>query len=111
MQLFVKLVRKNLNVLSAFTLYLGLFFVMIALALFNVLPLNYLGGIVIALFIGGLCYAWLNAWRQTDKIIDVESRKRLMEEKSVRNREASKFEPQMEPGDKGKEKEVLLQTA
>jgi hypothetical protein len=79
----------------------------IALVLFNVLPVNYLGGTVIALFMGGLCYAW----RQTDRIIDVESRKKVMEEKSVRNREASKLEPQMEPGEKDKEKEVLLQTA
>ena len=46
---------------------------MIALALLNVLPLNYLGGIVIAMFIAGLCYAWFNAWRQTDKLIEVES--------------------------------------
>jgi len=101
-------VRKNLNVLSALILYLGLFFVMIALALFKVLPVNYLGGIVIALFIGGLCYAWLNAWRQTDKIMNVESREKVAQEKSVQKREAS----QREPEDKSKKKEEApLQTA
>ena len=69
-----------------------LFFIMIALALFNVLPINYLGGMVIALFIGGLWYAWLNAWRQTDKLIDGESHEKVIEERSVGKREASKSE-------------------
>jgi hypothetical protein len=42
---------------------------MIALALLNMLPVYYLGGIVVALFIVGLLYSWLNAWRQGRKPI------------------------------------------
>ena len=103
--------EKNLNLLTALALYLGLFFVMIALALFKVLPVNYLGGIVIALFIGGLCYAWLNAWRQTDKLIDVETRKKVTEEKTVREPEASQIESQTKSEDDREKKEALLQTA
>ena len=59
-----------MNVLTSLVLYLSLFFVMIALALLNILPLNYLGGIIIGLFIAGLLYTWANAWRQTKKIIE-----------------------------------------
>lgn len=75
-----------MNVLSSFLLYLGLFFVMIFLALENILPTNYLGGIVIALFIGGLCYAWLNAWRQTNKLLKVNDGERV--QRSTRERES-----------------------
>jgi hypothetical protein len=62
-----------MSVLTTFVLYLAAFFVMITLALVHVLPLNYLGGIVIGLFILGLIYSWLNAWRQTSKMIKAES--------------------------------------
>ena len=81
-----KVAESKLNILSSFLLYLGLFFVMIFLALENILPTNYLGGIVIALFIGGLCYAWLNAWRQTNKLLAVEGREPL--KKSTREESA-----------------------
>ena len=71
-----------MNVATSFIAYLGLFFVMIALALLNVIPVNYLGGIVIALFIGSLVFAWLNAWRQTEDLVkkDVASQPRLEKE-------------------------------
>ncbi len=62
-----------MNVLSSFILYLVAFFGMITLALLNILPVNYLGGIVIALFIMGLLYSWLNAWRQTIKLVSKDS--------------------------------------
>ena len=62
-----------MNVLSSFILYLLAFFGMITLALFNILPLNYLGGIVVALFITGLLYSWLNAWRQTATMVKKDS--------------------------------------
>jgi hypothetical protein len=58
-----------MNVIESFLVYLGLFFLKIVLALEHILPLDYLGGIVVALFITGLFYAWLNAWRQTKKLI------------------------------------------
>lgn len=61
-----------MNVLVGYALYLIGIFGTIALALFHVLPVDYLGGIIIALFIAGLVYTWLNAWRQTDKLIEVD---------------------------------------
>lgn len=54
---------------SKFVVYLLAFFGMIVLALYHILPVNYFGEIVIVLFISGLVYAWLKAWRQTDRII------------------------------------------
>ena len=63
-----------------FVLYLIAFFAMIVLTLFRVLPVNYLGEIVIALFISGLCYSWLNAWRQTDKMIQREETSKKIDE-------------------------------
>lgn len=62
-----------MSIRTSYALYFLGFFVMIALALFRILPVNYLGGIVIVLFIGGLFYSWLNAWRQTKKMISVKS--------------------------------------
>lgn len=52
-----------------YVVYLAAFFAMILLALFNVLPVVFLGGIVIALFIGGLFYFWFRAWRETEQMI------------------------------------------
>lgn len=63
-----------------FALYLVAFFVMIVLALLRILPVNYLGEIVIVLFISGLCYSWLNTWRQTDKLIEKEETSKNVEE-------------------------------
>jgi hypothetical protein len=57
-----------MNVLEGFGLYVFGAFSLVILALFNVVPTNYLGGFVIAGFIGGLFFAWLNAWRQGEKI-------------------------------------------
>jgi hypothetical protein len=57
-----------MNVLAAFGLYLLGAFTLIVLALLGILPTNYLGGFVIAGFMGGLIFAWLNAWRQGDKL-------------------------------------------
>ena len=54
---------------TKFAIYLLASFTMVVLALYRILPVNYLGEIVIVLFISGLIYAWLNAWRQTDKLI------------------------------------------
>jgi Flp pilus assembly protein TadB len=62
-----------MNILTSLVLYLAAFFVMITLALLHVLPLNYLGGIVVGLFVTGLIYSWLNAWRQTDEMMKKES--------------------------------------
>lgn len=56
---------------SKFAIYLVAFFGMILLALYHILPVNYFGEIVIVLFVSGLVYAWLNAWRQTDRIIEM----------------------------------------
>ena len=63
-----------------FVLYLLAFFAMIVLALFRILPVNYLGEIVIVLFISGLCYSWLNTWRQTDKLIEKEETSKKVSE-------------------------------
>lgn len=65
-----------------FLIYLLAFFALIVLALFRILPVNYFGEIVIVLFISGLCYSWLNAWRQTDKIIEKEETSKKVEERS-----------------------------
>lgn len=46
---------------------------MIVLFLLKILPVDYLGGIVVMLFISGLLYAWLNAWRQTEKLVKADS--------------------------------------
>ena len=62
-----------MSIRTSYVLFFLGFFVMIALALFRILPVNYLGGIFIILFIGGLFYSWLNAWRQTKKMISVKS--------------------------------------
>jgi Na+/H+-translocating membrane pyrophosphatase len=70
-----------MNVLTSLVLYLSFFFVMIALALLNILPLNYLGGIIIGLFIAGLLYTWANAWRQAKKIIESPVEDRADEKK------------------------------
>lgn len=61
-----------MNIGTEFVIYLLAFFALIILALFRILPVNYFGEIVIVLFISGLCYSWLNTWRQTDKIIEKE---------------------------------------
>jgi len=50
---------------------------MIAFALFHMLPVIYLRGVIIALLIGGLCYGRLNAWRQTNHLIEAESQGRM----------------------------------
>jgi hypothetical protein len=76
-----------MNILNSLVLYLALFLVMIILALEHVLPVNYLGGIVIALFIAGLFYAWLNAWRQTEKLIKGDSLHQSQLEKEEREEE------------------------
>jgi hypothetical protein len=55
-----------------YAIYLAAFFVMIGLALMRALPVVFLGGIVIALFIGGLFYFWLEAWRETERMIETE---------------------------------------
>jgi hypothetical protein len=57
-----------MNVLQGFCLYLLGAFILVVLALFNIVPTNYLGGFVIAGFIGGLFFAWLNAWHQGEKM-------------------------------------------
>jgi hypothetical protein len=62
-----------MNVITGFGLFLGGAFLLIVLALLNVLPTNYLGGFVIACFIGGLFFAWLNAWRQGEHFIETEN--------------------------------------
>lgn len=62
-----------MNVLTGFGLYLLGAFALIVLALFDVLPTIYLGGFVIAGFIGGLFFAWLNAWRQGENLLRKES--------------------------------------
>lgn len=57
-----------MNVLTAIGLYLLGAFTLIVLALLGILPTNYLGGFIIAGFLGGLFFAWLNAWRQGNKL-------------------------------------------
>ncbi|MDH2900428.1 MAG: hypothetical protein PXY39_05605 [archaeon] len=54
-------------------MYLTGAFALILLSLFNILPVNYLGGFVIAGFIGGLFFAWFNAWRQGEKMLQIEN--------------------------------------
>lgn len=75
-----------MNIGTEFVIYLLAFFALIILALFRILPVNYFGEIVIVLFISGLCYSWLNTWRQTDKIIEKEKA-------SWNNEERGKEEP------------------
>ena len=62
-----------MNVLSGFALYLLGAFALILLSIFNILPVNYLGGFVIAGFIGGLFFPWLNAWRQGEEMLQIEN--------------------------------------
>ncbi len=69
-----------MNVLAAFALYLLGAFALILLSLYNILPVNYLGGFVIAGFVGGLFFAWLNAWRQGEKM-KVEEKPKDLEKK------------------------------
>jgi len=95
-----------MNVLTGLGLYLALFFVMIVLALLNILPVNYLGGIIIALFIGGLFYAWLNAWRQTSKLVKVESHEEVAEGKPGMGRPPPQFESGQEQGESKQKKEL-----
>jgi hypothetical protein len=61
-----------MKLISDFGLYLLGAFTLILLSLFNVLPVDYLGGFVIAGFIGGLLFARLNAWRQGEKMFKAE---------------------------------------
>ena len=82
-----------MSISTSYVLYLLGFFVMIALALFRILPVNYLGGIVIVLFIGGLFYSWLNAWRQTKKMIGVKSPAEISEAEKEVERERKQEEP------------------
>jgi hypothetical protein len=69
-----------LNVLAGYGLYLFSAFLLIALCLLNILPTNYLGGFVIAGFIGGVCFPWLNAVRQGNKMIEKERLFEIAEE-------------------------------
>lgn len=57
---------------------------MIVLALVHILPVNYLGGIVVALFITGVFYTWANTWRQTRKLIKEDSaEQKILEDEEV----------------------------
>ena len=82
-----------MSIRTSYVLYFLGFFVMIALALFRILPVNYLGGIVIILFIGGLFYSWLNAWRQTKKMISVKSVAEISKAEIETERERKHEEP------------------
>jgi hypothetical protein len=64
--------KSHLTVLGGFALYLLGSFILIALGLFNIVPRDYLGGIVIALFIGGLSYSLAGAIYQTKAMIEAE---------------------------------------
>lgn len=81
------------SIRTNYVLYLLGFFVMITLALFRILPVNYLGGIVILLFIGGLFYFWLNAWRQTKMMISVKSTAKISTAEKETELERKQEEP------------------
>ncbi len=61
-----------MNVLTGFSLYLFGAFLLIVLRLTSVLPTNFLGGFVIAGFVGGLVFPFVNAVRQGEKMIASE---------------------------------------
>ena len=82
-----------MNVEMGYLLYLFGAFAAIALALFNIIPTNYLGGVVIAYFIVGLCFAWLNAIRQGEKMAKTERQEALV----------SPHEPEQEMPDREEE--------
>lgn len=88
-----------MNTFIGLTLYIAAYLVMIVVALLNLIPVDYLGGIVVALFIAGLFYAWLNAIRQTDNMIKTENRKQSAaknEKQNVQERPPS-YERATEP--------------
>ena len=61
-----------MNVLAGFSLYLLGAFALVVLSLLNIFPVNYLGGIVIIGFIGGLFYSWLNTWQRGRELSESE---------------------------------------
>lgn len=69
--------------LTGFALYLLGAFILIALGLTNVLPIDYLGGMVIGLYIVALIYAFVNAIRSGEKLIkqEVAETRRKVDEK------------------------------
>ncbi|MDG7001525.1 MAG: hypothetical protein JRN15_20705 [Nitrososphaerota archaeon] len=72
-----------MKVLTGFALYLLGAFILIALGLTNVLPIDYLGGMVIGLYIVALIYAFVNAIRSGEKLIkqEVAETRRKVDEK------------------------------
>jgi hypothetical protein len=62
-----------MKVIAGYSLYLLGSFLLIVACILNVLPQNYLGGFVIAGFIGGVCFPWLNAIRQGQSLIRKEN--------------------------------------
>ena len=71
--------------LTGFALYLLGAFILIALGLTNVLPIDYLGGMVIGLYIVALIYAFVNAIRSGEKLIkqEVAETRRKVDEKQL----------------------------
>ena len=70
-----------MNVLAGFSLYLAGSFALIYLSLVNIVPTNYLGGLVIGLFIAGLFFAFGNTIYQTKKMNVAEQQKTVNEKK------------------------------
>ena len=91
------------SLLLGYGLYLGLFFVMIILALVNVLPVNYLGILVVGLFVSGLLYIFFNAWRQTVKLYASRGVAPSLE---VKNSEGNPLQNEKEQPEREREVEV-----
>jgi hypothetical protein len=62
-----------MNVLEGFSLYLFGAFVLMVLCVFNVLPEYFLGGFVVAGFVGGVTFPFFHAVRQGKKMIAAET--------------------------------------
>lgn len=64
-----------MKVLTAIALYLFAAFLLVALSLTSILPTDYLGGMVIGLYLIALFYAFANAIRSGEKLDRAEKSK------------------------------------
>lgn len=92
-----------MKVLTAFALYLFGAFLLVALSLTNILPTDYLGGMVIGLYLIALFYAFANAIRSGEKLDRAEKSKMRETLKSVTEQER-----RMTPSEEEKKPEEVV---
>ena len=81
-----------MNVATSFSLYLAGSFALIYPSLVNIVPRDYLGGLVIGLFIFGVLYAWGNTIYQTERMLRLEERELQLEENVERQQRRQQSE-------------------